>query len=241
MTTEVQPVVDVLQGARNDTGLTVQVTEVIRQTADAHTLVLQPSACLEHEFSYNPGQFLTIHIPTGSGDGFARCYSLCSSPVVDEPLRITVKRTQGGVGSNWVCDNVTEGTTLQVLKPAGLFVPSSLDEDFLLFAGGSGITPILSIVKSVLAAGSGRVLLFYANRDEDSVIFRDELSQLAAQHPDRLSVIHWLESLQGLPSQTAIENLIGSYTDREIFLCGPEAFMDCIQIALTNLNVSPEQ
>ena len=89
----------------------------------------------------------------------------------EEPPAITVKRTAGGYASNWILDTVTAGTVLDLLPPAGTFCPGSLDGDFLLFAAGSGITPVISILKSVLAAGRGRVALVYANRDERSVIF----------------------------------------------------------------------
>ncbi len=89
---------------------------------------------------------------------------------------------------------------IHVLAPSGTFVPKTLDDDFLLLAAGSGITPIMSICKSALSEGSGQVTLLYANRDERSVIFRDALRELAAKYPDRLTVVHWLESLQGLPS-----------------------------------------
>ena len=89
---------------------------------------------------------------------------------------------------------------LDLLPPAGTFSPRSLDGDFLLFAAGSGITPVMSILKSVLAAGRGRVVLVYANRDEQSVIFGRRLRRLAASAAGRLVVVHWLDSLLGVPS-----------------------------------------
>ena len=93
---------------------------------------------------------------------------------------ITVKRTAGGYASNWILDQVAAGSVLDLLPPAGTFSPRSLDGDFLLFAAGSGITPVMSILKSALAAGRGRVVLVYANRDERSVIFGPVLARLAA-------------------------------------------------------------
>ena len=124
----------------------------------------------------------------------ARCYSLCSSPQAGDLPAITVKRTAGGYASNWILDNVTAGTVLDLLPPAGTFCPRSLDGEFLLFAAGSGITPVISILKSVLAAGRGRVALVYANRDEQSVIFTGELRRLAAAARGRL-VVHALARL----------------------------------------------
>ena len=90
---------------------------------------------------------------------------------------------------------------IHVLAPSGTFVPADLDTDFLLVAGGSGITPMMAICKSALAQGSGQVTLIYANRDEKSVIFAAALWDLAARYPDRFSVVHWLESVQGLPAR----------------------------------------
>ena len=136
----------------------------------------------------------------------ARCYSLCSSPFTDDALAVTVKRTADGYASNWLCDHAHPGMRVHVLAPSGNFVPKTLDDDFLLLAAGSGITPIMSICKSALSEGSGQVTLLYANRDDRSVIFRDALRELAAKYPDRLTVVHWLESLQGLPSATALAN-----------------------------------
>src|SRR6202040_2615830 len=104
----------------------------------------------------------------------------------------TVKRTDGGYGSNWILSRVTAGTVLDVLPPAGTFCPSSLHGDFLLFAAGSGITPVMSILKSALAfGGGGRVVLVYANRDEGSVIFGSLLRRLASDSGGRLVVVHW--------------------------------------------------
>ena len=88
-------------------------------------------------------------------------------------------------------------------RPSGIFTPASLDADLLLFAGGSGVTPIMSITRTALAEGTGKIVVFYANRDEQSVIFAEEFTRLAAEHPERLQVMHWLESVQGIPSPGA--------------------------------------
>ncbi|MFE5716781.1 2Fe-2S iron-sulfur cluster-binding protein [Streptomyces sp. NPDC056501] len=210
----------------------LRVVRVIAETADAHTLVLQAPPESAARFTYRPGQFLTLKLPGADGKPAARCYSLASSPHTGEPLKITVKRVAGGHGSHWVCDHVTAGDELEVLPPAGTFTPDSLDRDLLLAAGGSGITPVLSIAKSALAGGQGRVVLLYANRDESSVIFRDELRELTAHHPDRLLVVHWLESLQGLPRADRLAAALAPYADREAFVCGPEPLMDAVEQAL---------
>jgi 3-ketosteroid 9alpha-monooxygenase subunit B len=204
----------------------LRVVDVVRETADAHSLVLEPEDVGAFPRDYRPGQFLTVRVPSDREGGAARCYSLSSSPHCAERLKVTVKRTVGGYGSNWLCDNVVEGTVLEVLRPSGTFCPRSLDEDLLLLAGGSGITPIMSILKSVLTAGTGAVTLIYANRDEASVIFREELITLTRTHPDRLSVVHWLESVQGLPSAAGLRALTEPTRGREVFVCGPAPFMD---------------
>jgi 3-ketosteroid 9alpha-monooxygenase subunit B len=166
----------------------VSVAEVIRETGDASSLVLAVPPALAGTFAYRAGQFITVRVPSDQTGSVARCYSLCSSPQAGDRPAITVKRTAGGYASNWILDNVTAGTVLDLLPPAGTFCPGSLNGDFLLFAAGSGITPIISILKSVLAAGRGRVALVYANRDDQSVIFTGELRELAAAAGGRLVV-----------------------------------------------------
>ena len=218
---------------------TVRVVEVVHETAEAHTFVLEP---LDGDrWSYRPGQFLTLRVPSERPGGAARCYSLCSSPVTDERLKVTVKRTREGYASNWLCDNVVAGDELEVLPPAGTFVPRDLDADLLLLAGGSGVTPVLSILKTALHSGLGRVLLVYANRDESSVIFRDELVALAAAYPGRLGVVHWLESVQGVPTEAGLRALVAPYADREAFICGPGPFMELAAHVLTELGAPRER
>ncbi len=122
-----------------------------------------------------------------------------------------------------------------MLPPSGIFTPADLDADLLLFAGGSGITPIMSITRTALRKGSGRIVLFYANRDQDSVIFASALTELAAEHPDRLLVVHWLESVQGLPSQDQLRAFAAPYATYDAFVCGPAPFMKATVDALREL------
>jgi 3-ketosteroid 9alpha-monooxygenase subunit B len=218
----------------------VRVREVIRETEDACSVVLDPPEDAADAFAYQPGQFLTLQLPGDAGP-VARCYSLCSSPHVDDALRIAVKRVDGGVGSNWICDRIEAGQLLECLPPAGVFTPRSFDEDFLLFAGGSGITPVLSILKSALAMGSGRVVLVYANQHENAVIFAAELRELAAAHPDRLHVVHWLESVQGLPTRAQLKALAAPFTGYTSFVCGPSPFMEAVTHVLRELHVPPSR
>jgi 3-ketosteroid 9alpha-monooxygenase subunit B len=212
------------------------VREIVRETDDACSIVLEPPDGAD--FSYRPGQFLTLRIPTPSG-AVGRCYSLCSSPHVDEALRIAVKRVREGIGSNWINESVSVGDEIECLAPGGVFTPKTFDDDLLLFAGGSGITPVLSILKSALAVGSGRIVLVYANQHEKSVIFADQLRELADQHPDRLHVLHWLESVQGLPSRALLKAFIAPYSSYTAFLCGPSPFMETVTHALRDCGVPP--
>ncbi|MFC7494011.1 MULTISPECIES: 2Fe-2S iron-sulfur cluster-binding protein [unclassified Nocardioides] len=219
----------------------LKVVEVVEETADAHSISFEPPAGAEEQFAYKPGQFLTLAVPSDRTGVAARCYSLSSSPVGGGPLTITVKRTEEGYASNWVCDHLREGDSIRVLPPSGIFTPASLSADLLLFAGGSGITPVISITRTALQQGSGRIVLFYANRDESSVIFARELTELAAAHPDRLQVVHWLESVQGLPSQEQIRAFASAFTSYDAFVCGPAPFMKLTVAALKELEFPRER
>jgi 3-ketosteroid 9alpha-monooxygenase subunit B len=216
---------------------TLTVVQVVRETPDACSVVFDLSPADAAWFRYRPGQFVTVRVPHPDG-AVARCYSLSSAPGDDRPA-ITVK--SAGPASAWLCDHVTAGWTLDVLAPAGLFTPPSLDHDLLLVAGGSGITPIMSIVRTVMASGSAHLVLLYANRDPESVIFARQLEMLAIRHTGRLRVIHWLESDRGLPSAAGLQPLLHSYADRDVYLCGPEPFMAQVSEALTAVGVPRRQ
>src|SRR5690606_25191457 len=152
-------------------GVSGQGGEVVDETADARSFVLESTDAWP---GYLPGQFLTVRIPDADAGG-ARCYSLASSPHADPAMKFTVKRVPGGRGSNWLCDTVRAGDELEVLPPAGVFTPASLDEPVVLVAGGSGITPGISIAKSVLSGGAGDVVLGFAHGDQDAALFADAL------------------------------------------------------------------
>lgn len=213
------------------------ISRVIAETPDARSIEFDVPADAAKEFTYRPGQFLTLRVPSDQTGSVARCYSLCSAPHDGGPLRVTVKRTVDGYASNWLCDNATAGMTVEVLAPAGIFTPKTLDNDLLLFAGGSGITPVMSILKTMLAKGDRKVTLVYANRDVESIIFATELAELSRQHPHRLVVLHWLEPVQGLPSVEQLTALAHPFADREVFICGPGPFMDAVTAALSTLGL----
>jgi 3-ketosteroid 9alpha-monooxygenase subunit B len=215
----------------------LKVAAVIAETAEACSLVFEVPSGLEAVFDYQPGQFLTLRIPSDRQGSVARCYSLCSSPLTGDPLTVTVKQTPDGYASRWIAENVRPGGVLDVLPPAGMFVPASLDDDFLLLAAGSGITPVMSILKSVLAAGRGRVVLVYANRDERSVIFGPALKELAAAAGSRLVVVHWLDVLQGVPTAEQLVPLVRPFAAYRIFASGPDPFLSVVKAAASAVGV----
>jgi 3-ketosteroid 9alpha-monooxygenase subunit B len=219
----------------------VRVAEVISEAADACSLVLAVPPELAAEFAYRPGQFLTVRVPHDRDGSVARCYSLSSSPHIGDRPTITVKRMAGGYASNWIADHLTAGSALDVLPPAGTFSPRSLEADFLLFAGGSGITPVMSILKSALAQGTGKIVLVYANRDERSVIFDTELRGLAATAEHRLLMVHWLDSLQGAPTAAGLAGLTRPYAGHEVFICGPDPYLAVVRHALSQLQVPAQR
>ncbi len=221
--------VDVPHGSRS---VLLTVADVIEETADARSIVFDIPEDAKDKFEYKPGQFLTLRIPSDRTGSVARCYSLASSPYRDAQPKVTIKRTSDGYGSNWVCDNVKAGDTIEVLPPSGRFTPADLDDDFLLFAAGSGITPVMSILKSALDHGAGKVFLFYANRDAHSVIFSSELRALATEYSSRLVVVHWLETLQGIPGIEQLSAVATPFREYRAFMCGPAPFMDAVHKAL---------
>jgi 3-ketosteroid 9alpha-monooxygenase subunit B len=218
--------------------LELQLADVVEETSDARSLVFSVPDGVDipaERLRYAPGQFLTLRVPSDRTGSVARCYSLCSSPFIGDPMTVTVKRTDGGYASNWLCDHAHAGMKIHVLAPSGTFVPKTLDTDFLLLGAGSGITPMMSICKSALAEGSGKVVLIYANQDENSVIFGGSLRDLAAKYPDRLTVIHWLVSVQGLPSAAALASLAAPHAGHDAYICGPGPFMSAAEEALKTI------
>lgn len=224
--------------------LELELADVVTETDDARSLVFSVPSGADipaERLRYAPGQFLTLRVPSDRTGSVARCYSLCSSPFTDDRLTVTVKRTADGYASNWLCDHAHAGMKIHVLAPSGTFVPKTLDTDFLLLAAGSGITPMMSICKSALAEGSGKVVLIYANRDETSVIFGSALRELSEKYPERLVVVHWLETVQGLPSAAALAALTAPYTSHDAYICGPGPFMAAAEEAVKGSGMPAER
>lgn len=205
----------------------LRVKRVVRETSDAVSLVLDVPECCSTKYRYQAGQFLTLRVNV-EGQELRRCYSMSSAPLEDE-LQITVKRDPGGVVSNWLNDQVAEGVEIHAAPPEGRFCLRDTADEIIAFAGGSGITPIMSLVRTALASSSRRVRLFYANRSRDSVIFADALSTLADEHADRLVVVHHIDEVGGVVTSSAVESFVTDAGAADYYICGPGPFMDTVE------------
>ena len=218
----------------------LRIAKIVQETPDARSFVLDVPPDLADKYRYRAGQFLTFRVPHPEGV-FNRCYSLSSAPETDGLHKVTVKRVEGGKGSNWFHDSLKEGGVLEVLPPAGRFVLGEGGAPLLLFGGGSGITPMMSLIKSALKAGHRRMRLFYANRDKPSIIFDAELVSLLAEHHGRLEVIHHLDAEQGLTKPEEILEALKGFEDAEAYLCGPGPFMTLVETTLIGAGMPRER
>jgi 3-ketosteroid 9alpha-monooxygenase subunit B len=215
----------------------LRVARVIPETHDSVSIVLEVPDAYASMYTYRAGQFLSFKVPH-AGRVLTRSYSLSSSPDTDSLLKVTVKRVDGGRVSNWMNEQVREGSQLMVVPPAGHFVLADGDtRDVTLFAGGSGITPCISIVKSGLAATGRRLRLIYANRDARSIIFERELEALRDDHPTRLEVIHRLDDADGFLGADDVAALLEGRLDSDFYLCGPAPFMEVVERSLHDLGM----
>jgi ring-1,2-phenylacetyl-CoA epoxidase subunit PaaE len=232
----------------SDQHLTLRVAEVIRETDDATTIIFEnPDENLE----YLPGQYLTLILPDGT-TRTRRAYSICSSPDCDDAIGITVKRVDEGKVSNYLNDHMKVGDTFEVLKPMGNFTPS-LDPQhsghYVLIGGGSGITPLMSILKSVLAMEPlSKITLIYQNRNEDTIIFKDAIDKLVREYQERLHAVHVLsrpgagwEGHAGRLNKALFEQILQEEAvdsgKAEFYICGPSGMMETAKGALADLNV----
>jgi ferredoxin-NADP reductase len=173
------------------------VGRVVRETAEATSFVLDVPEDLRAAFAYRSGQFCTLRVWV-DGAPHVRCYSMSSAPAVDDELRVTVKKVPGGTVSTWIHDHLTPGSIVEVARPAGFFRLGTEERDVVAFSAGSGITPVVSLVKTALATTSRRVRLLYANQDHETVILRAELDRLGLRYGDRCTVAHHLDVERGL-------------------------------------------
>lgn len=234
---------------------TLKIKKRIQETAEAVSLVLDIPAELKSQFRYQAGQFVSFFL-TINGEKISRSYSIPSSPLIDAEFKITVKKVQGGKGSTFLCEQVKEGDTLLTTPPAGHFFKPLLEDKgvhYLLFACGSGITPVFSIMKTVLHAGANnRATLVYGNRTEDAIIYKNELESLSQQFEGRLQVVHVLSkpasSWSGFKGRIddaialrIADESASSKLTRDVYLCGPTDFMNSTKAALITKNIPAER
>lgn len=230
----------------------IKIDEVRKETPDAVSVHFDIPENIREEYRYKPGQYLTLKVDV-NGEEVRRAYSLCTSPYIDDKPAIAVKRVEGGKVSNFINDKFSEGQELEVMTPMGNFT-TELNEfysrQFVLYAGGSGITPMMSILKSVLEIEqSSHVTLIYGNRDQESVIFKKELEELEGHFADRFKIIHVLddapegwEGETGILSQDKVKSLVEQHVEGDLnkaqhFICGPSPMMDSVKSALGELSV----
>lgn len=218
----------------------LRIVRIIDETADARSFVLAIPEELRSLFAYRAGQFLTFRV-TVNGERFVRCYSLASSPEVDAEHKVTIKRIDEGRVSNWMNETLSAGDDLETMRPAGVFCLQERTTPLVLFSGGSGITPVISIVKTALASTERRVRLVYANRDRESIIFRGELDALASRYATRFELFHRLDVEEGFIDSAAVRGYVGSEAGADFYVCGPTAFMDTVEATLQELGVDSDR
>src|SRR3954449_8242341 len=176
----------------------LKVAEVVPETAEANSIRFEIPPELRDQFAFRAGQHLTLRT-TIDGNEVRRNYSLCTAPAESDCM-VTVKRIGGGLFSNWVGDNLKPGDTIDVMPPHGSFTcefDSAKSRHLVGIAGGSGITPVMSLIKTTLGTEpNSRFTLLYGNRDSSSVIFLEALAALKNRYLDRLELYHFLDAEQ---------------------------------------------
>ncbi|WP_231981087.1 2Fe-2S iron-sulfur cluster-binding protein [Streptomyces malaysiensis] len=228
-------------GGTGDPLREVRIAEVRRETPSALTLVLEDIGRNPGPFDFRPGQFFTL-VADIEGHTVRRAYSASSAPGSSR-LEVTVKHVEGGRFSTHVHRNLRAGDRLVVRGPSGSFYaePQPPDE-MVLVAAGSGVTPMMSMIRTRLAlrTGGGRIALLYSSRSAEETIFADELTRLTKENPDRLSVTHVLTSRDGRLDADGVRQWLKGQSlagDAHYYLCGPGPLMDAVQGVLTGLGV----
>jgi ring-1,2-phenylacetyl-CoA epoxidase subunit PaaE len=228
----------------------LRIAEVIAETADASSIRFEVPPELAAIYRFKPGQHLTLKAEIG-GEEVRRNYSLCVAPDEGE-LKVTVKRIAGGLFSNWANDTLKPGDTLEVMPPHGSFThdftPGARNL-YVGFAGGSGITPVISLLKTaMIEEPESRFTLFYGNRDSQSVIFLDALARLKNRYMGRLEIHHFLaeesediELFNGMLDRSKCGEILSSLVEPSrvaaFFICGPGPMMDAAEEALCDSGI----
>jgi len=230
----------------------VKVSKVLKLNKDAVAIYLDIPDELKETFKYSQGQFLSIQVNI-NGENYRREYSICSSPYYENDLVISSKKIGNGIVSNYFYNSIKENDILEVYPPQGKFfttLNSANEKNYFLIGGGSGITPLMSILKSVLfVEPKSKVILYYGSKDEDGIIFKDELIQLQQKYSDRLKIFFTLsdenenwKGLKGMINSNDLLKLVNDNTgdkskDTEYFICGPVEMMEKVKNYLSDLKV----
>jgi len=232
----------------------LRIAEVRRETPDAVSIAFAVPQDARQDFAFSCGQYLTLRTMI-DGEDVRRSYSICSG-VDDDELRVAVKRVDGGLFSSFVSEGIKEGDEIDVMTPAGRFTVDIRPDEartFVGFASGSGITPVLSIIRTVLSREpKSRFFLFYGNKSTASILFRETLDDLKDRFLDRLSVFHVLSReqqdvpiLNGRLDAEKVSVLLRSIVPASIvdhaFICGPAGMIDEIEEALLGLGMQRER
>jgi ring-1,2-phenylacetyl-CoA epoxidase subunit PaaE len=233
----------------------LRVVEIVPETADANSIRFEIPGNLRDRFAFKAGQHLTLRA-TIDGEEVRRNYSLCTAPT-DGDWMVTVKRIGGGIFSNWVRNQLRPGDTLDVMPPHGSFTTefSALKARHLIgIAGGSGITPVMSLIKTLLREEpESRFTLLYGNRDSSSVIFLETLAGLKDKHLGRFEIYHFLDAedqdielFNGMLDRERLDEAIAALVPdaAEVdgwFICGPGPMMDAAEGALLDRNIPKER
>lgn len=232
----------------------LKVQSVTNNTPDTITIHFEIPTHLKSEYDYEPGQYLTLEVEI-NGKKERRAYSMCTSPLTDVFPGVTVKRLEGGLVSNHLNDHIKAGDTINVLPPFGTFkadLNPSQAKHYLLVGAGSGITPLMSILKSVLnVEPNSKVSLLYGNRTEDSIIFYNELNELRNQSEGRLNIIYTLSQAKGLwfgetgrIDADKVKGFLQSYAiddlGKEYFICGPGDLIKLTEATLQEVGIADQ-
>jgi ring-1,2-phenylacetyl-CoA epoxidase subunit PaaE len=232
----------------------LKVKDIRRETADAVSVAFEVPPTLQIAYQFKQGQYITLKLKV-NGEEIRRSYSICTSPHSENELRVAVKEVKDGRASGFINKTLKVGDVMEVMTPMGTFYSSlngSAKKKYVLFAGGSGITPMMSILKSTLyVEKQSTITLIYANKNEDSTIFKKEIDEIAAKNAN-LKVVYVFDQPQQKTSdlQTGIittqktlaliENFGGVNAD-EYFICGPGPMMENVKTALEQLKIAKEK
>ena len=230
------------------------VNDLRRESADAVSLTFAIPSELSNDYSFAPGQYLTLRT-TMEGEEIRRSYSICSGPD-DGELRIAVKKVDGGAFSSWAADELKAGDELDVMTPTGRFGIAHAPAEarvYVGFAAGSGITPILSIVRGVLAREpDSRFFLFYGNRSTGGMLFREALEELKDRFMQRFSLFHVISGeeqdipilhgrLDGDKVRVLLRSLVPASQADHVFICGPTGMSEDIEATCRDIGIAEDR